>query len=157
LPSLPATAILIAIYLNRNKPNIIERLRYSALLIVLLISVGFISFADDLIGHETLKTLIEKSSQMGYQNAKILNLHTISHNLEFYGAGRLVRLDDGKQRYFYGPAEIVEFMRVNNEKLVLVLVPPQYETDITQNSCIQAEKIADNGELILFAVTLKDS
>jgi len=155
LPSLPATAILIAIYLNRNKLNIIERLKLSALLIVLLIAVGFISFADTLIGHETLKPLIEKSSQMGYQNAKILNLHTISHNLEFYGAGRLVRLADGRQRYFYGPAEIAEFMKVNNENLVLVVVPPQYETDITQNSSIQAEKIGDNGELILFAVRLK--
>ncbi len=156
LPSLPATAILIAIYLNRNKPNIIERLKHSALVEVLLIVVVFISFADTLIGHETLKPLIEKSDQMGYQNAKILNLHTISHNLEFYAAGRLVRLTDGKQRYFYGPAEIVEFMKLNNEHVVLVVVPPRYETDITENSLIQAEKIGDNGELILFAVRLKD-
>jgi len=156
LPSLPATAILIAIYLNRNKSNIIEHLKYSALLIVLLIAIVFISFADLFIRHETLKPLIEKSNQMGYQDAKILNLHTISHNLEFYGAGRLVRLADGKQRYFYGPAEILEFMRVNNENLVLVVVPFQYETDITQNSSIQAEKIGYNGELILFAVRLKD-
>lgn len=155
LPALPATAIITSIFLFNKRPIFYDRLYSIALATVLLIAVGFLLFSESFIKRETVKHMLEKADELGYSDAKILNLHTISHNLEFYGAGRLVRLTDGSQRYFYGSEEVAHFMRENGEKTVLVVVPPRYEQDLIENQSLVSEKISDNGELILFALKLR--
>ncbi len=156
LPALPAACILTANYLyeliqkHRQLHKILFALAFTMLLSVIIL-LEF--FADRLIQHETLKPLLVQASKKGYGSNKILTLHTIAHNLEFYGAGRLVRTNDGKQRYFYGVAEIAEFMRLNNEKTVLVFVPLHYEKEIVETDLLKSERLGDNGELVLFVVS----
>jgi 4-amino-4-deoxy-L-arabinose transferase-like glycosyltransferase len=156
LPALPAACILTANYLYeliQKHRQLYKALFAMAFAMLLSVIILLESFADRFIQHETLKPLLVQASQKGYESNKILTLHTIAHNLEFYGAGRLIRTNDGKQRYFYGVAEIAEFMRLNNEKTVLVFVPLRYEKEIAETDLLRSERLGDNGELALFVVS----
>jgi hypothetical protein len=102
-----------------------------------------------------VKNLIVAANSRGYADAEILTLHTISHSAEFYGAGRLQRLPDGKQRYLYGVAEVREFIERNENKPVLVLVPLEYLEDLTASDLVSSEVLADNGKLVIAAVNLR--
>ncbi|MCS6873808.1 MAG: glycosyltransferase family 39 protein [Pyrinomonadaceae bacterium] len=151
LPALPAAAFLTAKFIFEKRVNWINPL---ASVTALLVIVFGTFFAEDVLRHETTKHFIEKADRLGYKDAKILNLHTISHNLEFYGAGRLVRETNGKQRYFYGSAEVEQFMRLNGEREVLVIVPPRYENDLIENTSLKSEKLDENNEYAFFVVKL---
>jgi len=157
LPSLPAASILTANYLYdlSKKHQKARKVLFAVAWAMLLSIVITLIILSNFIGRETLKPLISQASQKGYTSNKILTLHTISHNLEFYAAGRLVRTSEGKQRYFYGVAEIEEYMRLNNEKTTLVFVPLSYEKELAETNLLKTEKLADNGELALFVVSLK--
>lgn len=149
LPALPAATILVASFIYQRNFKWIVNL---AFLTAFFVIVFGLLFAEKVLEGETTKHLIRKADELGYKNAKILNLHTISHNLEFYGAGRLVRLLDGRQRYFYGAAEMLEFMRSSGEDKVLVIVPHRYKDELSLNSSITAEKIGENKEHSFFVV-----
>jgi hypothetical protein len=112
-------------------------------------------FSEPYARHETVKNLIVAANSRGFADAKLLTLHTISHSAEFYAAGRLQRLPDGKQRYLYGVAEVKEFIEQNENKPVLVLVPHEYLEDLTASDLVSSEILADNGKLVIAAVNLR--
>lgn len=157
LPSLPAALILTAEYVYRFIQN--SEKRKNAILIAAFLS--FVSvvltlqfFVTNYAAHETVKTLIQTANQNGYENAKILSMHTISQNAEFYGAERLVRAGDGKQRRFDGVGEVIEEIK-NDGKDALVLVPPEYASQLIESNLLETKVLGDNGELMMVAVKLK--
>ena len=158
LPALPAAIILTAVYVYefvRKSEKRRAGLQILAFLTFVIIFVLLQFFVEPLVRHDTTKNLVRAASEKGFNDEKILTLHTISHNLEFYGAGRLVRLPDGKQRYFYGTAEIAEYIRINEKKPVLVFLPVERIGELNENPQITAEILGDNGEHALAAVSLK--
>jgi hypothetical protein len=158
LPALPGALILTADYVSRfaGKSKTREnnlKLMAAGMFILVFIILQF--FIDDFARRDTVKYLIGEANAQGFANARILTLHNISHNAEFYGAGRLVRLPDGKQRYFYGIMEISEHIRLNDNQAVLVLVPLEYLKDLTESELVSAKVLGDNGETAIAAVNLK--
>ena len=113
-------------------------------------------FVKDFTRRETVKSLIEIADAQGYAAAKIFNLHTLSHNSEFYGAGRLIRETDGKLEKFLGVPEVVQEMRRENERVILVIVPLEYASQLAENASVTARKLGDNGDVALFAVFDKE-
>ncbi|MEO6590153.1 MAG: hypothetical protein ABIP06_12705, partial [Pyrinomonadaceae bacterium] len=87
----------------------------------------------------------------------ILNLHTLSHSAEFYGAGRLVREADGKQKRFYGISEILDEIKNENPEQVLVLIPLGYLNTLTASDLVETQVLDDNGELAIVLVRKKSS
>ncbi|MDQ3801820.1 MAG: glycosyltransferase family 39 protein [Acidobacteriota bacterium] len=160
LPVLPAALILTADYVARFVRKSKRRaivLQVAAFLMFAVVFVILQFFIDAYPQRETVKNLIVTANSQGFGDAKILMLHTISHNAEFYGAGRLVRRPDGKQRYLYGVAEVREFIEQNGNEPVLVLVPLEYLNDLTASDLVSSKILADNGELAIAAATARET
>jgi len=160
LPALPAAILLTAEFLSeytrRSKrwASLIPAMSILTLLAVsAVIAIPLRSWAK----HETVKDLVEAGNSAGLSEAQIINLHTISHNLEFYGAGRLVRDEDGRQKRFEGPVEIRSQLERSGTDSVLVIVPLEYRTQLEGDTNLKAKFLKDNGELAIFAVTLAPS
>jgi hypothetical protein len=122
----------------------------------LMFTVSFVIlqfFSATYARRETVKHLIAAADSRGFANARILTLHNISHSAEFYGAGRLQRLANGKQRYLYGVAEVIEFIEQNENKPVLVLVPLERLKDLTECDLVSSRILEDNGKVAIALVS----
>ncbi len=157
LPALPGAMILIGDRIRRFVKNheynewLIFGLASGMILVCFMLLLFFVKgFAS----HETVKYLIEKADADGYKNAKIYNLHTVSHSAEFYGANRLAREPEGKLKRFESVTEIVEDIK-KTSKNGAVLVPLEYVKQLTENDLVTANVLADNGELAIVGVNLK--
>lgn len=149
LPALPAGLILTSFAVVRfARVSDLRRKAVVAVAIVTMVtSAGLARFVvADFIREETVWHLVMTANERGYKTEKIVNLHTISHSLEFYGAGRLVRLPDGKQRKLFGVTEVVEEMDKNKTDQILVLIPLSYLNELTGSSLVRTEVLDDNGE-----------
>ena len=158
LPALPAAIILTAEYVCRFVNNAKRRKRAVqavALTMFAVIIIALQFFVPQFAPTDTTKYLIEIADANGYADAKILNLHTISHNAEFYGAGRLVRDADGKLKKYLGVSEVAEEIRRQNGKDVLVLVPLEYLHELPESDLVESKILGDNGELAIVAVKVK--
>jgi hypothetical protein len=98
-----------------------------------------------------VKRLISEANARGYAGLEVLSQHALSHNSEFYAAGRLLRDADGKQRRLYGPHEILNEIRRRNGETVLVLTPNEWASQMLESPLLQCEVIAKNGENTILA------
>lgn len=158
LPALPAALILTADYVSRFAGNNRKRengLQITAFVMLLITFIALQFFVKNYARSETVKELIATANTGGFSNSKILNMHSVSHSEEFYAAGRLVRTDDGKIKIFYGAAELAEEIRRENAENVLILVPLEYADQLQENASLRSEKLADNGDLAIFAASLQ--
>lgn len=158
LPALPAAGILTTEYVlkfiqkNKNRKRALQGLAFSTFVVVaILLKLVVPHFAEQ----DSTKSIINAAKKQGYSNSKILNLHTISHNAEFYGAGRLVRESNGKQKLFRSIAEIAEFLEKENAKSVLVLVPHEYLSHLTGSDLVKTKVLDKNAELTIVSATIK--
>ena len=125
----------------------------AAMLIVMAILLTFAvpRFAES----DSVRSLIAAANNGGYTSNRVLSLHTISHNAEFYAAGRLLRDETGKQRRLYGVGEVITEINTENGCPVLVLVPLEYVSQLTKDEKIKTRILKDNGELAIALVSLK--
>jgi hypothetical protein len=158
LPALPAALILTAEYVRRfvhksAKRRVFVQVVAAVMLIVVAIISQFVMC--NFLHEETVKHLVDTANSNGYKDEKILNLHTISHSAEFYGAGRLIRDDEGKQKRFYGVPEVVEEMKRENVRQTLVLIPLGYLNYLTKSDLVESKVLDNNGELAIAVVKIK--
>jgi 4-amino-4-deoxy-L-arabinose transferase-like glycosyltransferase len=159
LPALPAALILAAEqvkrFTNAQKTRaLIVRVTAWVILIGIFIAAEVLP-ATDFVKKDTKKYLVQTAAEQGYKTEKVLNLHDISHSLEFYAANRLARTPEGRQIKFEGVGEIAQYLRKNNEQKALVIVPLEYEYQLKEAVLLQTNKITDNGAFALFAVELR--
>jgi 4-amino-4-deoxy-L-arabinose transferase-like glycosyltransferase len=157
LPALPGAMILVGDrirkFVTKNEYN--EWLIFglsSGTIIVCFILLA--SFVKGFASHETVKYLVEKADAEGYKNARILSLHRITHNLEFYGANRMTRTEEGKLKQYNGVQEIVDEIKKDG-KPAAILVPIEHVSQLTESALLTANVLGDNGELAIVGVTLK--
>ncbi|HLM01081.1 MAG TPA: glycosyltransferase family 39 protein [Pyrinomonadaceae bacterium] len=158
LPALPAALILtaecVAHFARKSKRREIA-LQFLAFLMLAFVFAVLQFFGEPHAERETVKHLIDEANSRGFSDARILTLHSISQGAEFYGAGRLERFPDGKQRYLYGVAEVKEFIEQNGGKPVLVLVPFEYLNELTGSDLVSSEILEDNGKVVIALVNLR--
>jgi 4-amino-4-deoxy-L-arabinose transferase-like glycosyltransferase len=154
LPSLPPCLILAGLCVSRWVDQNRKRLGMIAAvagitfaIIVVLLLTAVPKYADD----DSVKRLIAEANTRGYEKAEVLSQHAVSHNAEFYAAGRLLRSPDGKQMKLYSPAEILNEIRRRNGETVLVLVPNEWAHQTTESPLLSAELIASNAEHSIIA------
>ncbi|MDQ3635869.1 MAG: glycosyltransferase family 39 protein [Acidobacteriota bacterium] len=158
LPALPAACILTAEYVyrfvqkNDARKYLLQGLAF-LMFIVVAILLQFVvpNFAEQ----DSTKHLVNTANANGFSNEKILNLHTVSHNIEFYGNERLVREKNGEQKKFNGVAEIVEYLKGENKNSALVLVPQRVISELTESPLLDAKILDKNAEIHIVAVKLK--
>jgi 4-amino-4-deoxy-L-arabinose transferase-like glycosyltransferase len=160
LPALPAALILTALYIyefaqkSQMRKILVQLTAFSTFLIVTVLAQFFV---HDFVHTETVKHLVDTANANGYKTEKIVNMHTISHSVEFYGAGRLVREADGKQKRFYGTSQILDLMKEDNSERVLVLIPLEFLYTIKDTDEVETQILDDNGELAIVLVKKKTS
>ena len=158
LPALPAALVLTALsvwrFVRKSKAR---RVSVQTIALVTLIVAALLAqfFISDFLHEETVKHLIDTANAKGYGTEKILTLHTVSHSAEFYGAGRLVREADGKQKRLYGVSQVVDEMKRANTSQILVIVPVVYQNQLLKSDLLDAELLDNNGELAMFFVKAK--
>ena len=157
LPAVPAAIIFAADHVFQFVNNHASRRRWTlglaaATLIVIIVLLQFfvMRFADA----DSVRSLIAAADARGYSNERVLGLHTVSHNAEFYAAGRLVRNGDGTQRRFSSANEIQQEILRSNGGSVLVLIPLERVNELTRDNALNAEVIADNTELAIVQVSV---
>ncbi|MDQ3372725.1 MAG: glycosyltransferase family 39 protein [Acidobacteriota bacterium] len=159
LPALPAALILIAIYVWHFVQKSYKRkllVQISALAMFALVWLTLHFFIASHTNSDTVKHLMKTADSQGFTGEKVLNLHTISHNAEFYAAGRLIREADGKLKKFPGVHEVLEEIKNQKGENVLVLVPLEYLKELTSSDLVSVQVLSDNGELAIVLVNAKN-
>lgn len=158
LPALPGVIILTSIFIfdhvrNNNKwRNAILLTAASTFgVAILLLAFAVPRFAEA----DSVKTLMQAASERGFVTNQVLTLHMISQSAEFYAAGRLLRDTDGKQRRFEVIDEIAKEIKAEDGRIILVLVPVQYVSQLTESANLMAEVLKDNGEVAIVVVSLR--
>ena len=160
LPALPAAIIFAADRFYKFVDDDQARRRWmfglaAATLVVIIVLLQF--FVMSFANADSVKALIAAANARGYSSERVLGLHTVSHNAEFYAAGRLVRNEDGTQRRFFSANEIQQEVLRSNGEPALVLVPLERVNELTQNNALHSEVIADNTELAIVQVSMNSS
>ncbi len=158
LPAVPAAVILTSNYIYRLVVQS-DRWKTAVLSGAALVFISTIALAAFVVPRfssaETVKGLFEAANARGLTTERVFTLHTISHSTEFYAAGRLLREPDGKLKKLYNPSEVVSEMQRTNAKTALVLVPLEYQKQLTDSTLLTSEVLQNNGELAIVAVKLK--
>ena len=157
LPAVPAALIIAAVYLQRiiaGSPKwkwLVHGVAAATFAVVILL-LQFI--VPEYAYQDSVKGLIGTADRAGYQNTRILSLHTTSHNAEFYGAGRLLRSADGKQRKLLGVLEVVDYLNSSGEESALVLVPHEFASQLVSSERLVTTVLDQSGELAIVVVRL---
>ena len=158
LPAVPAAIILTAVFVFdlvrgstkwRNAVLFIAEGTLVTMILLLIFAVP--RFAET----DSVKSLIQAANDRGYTTNSVLMLHNISHNAEFYAAGRLLRDESGKQRRLYTVDEILAEIAADNRRPAVVLIPLEYLTQLKHDERIKTEVLKDNGELAVVIVSAK--
>jgi 4-amino-4-deoxy-L-arabinose transferase-like glycosyltransferase len=155
LPALPPALIFAAdsVYRFAEKSWLRSRAMVGIALTTLIgIVIALVTFVPQFARDDSTKDLIAAASERAFAEAKVLSMHHASHNAEFYAAGRLLRDQEGKQKIFFGPAEILEEIRHENGTTVLVLVPIEYIKQLTETDYLESTVLAQNPETAIVAV-----
>ncbi len=158
LPAVPAAMIFTAVFVFeliqksykwRSALLLIAASTFGVVILLMVFALPRYAETD------SVKALIQAANERGYQTNRVLTLHTISHNAEFYAAGRLLRDPDGKQRRLSNNDDVVNVIDADNKRPALVLIPLEYLSQLTDSEKLKTEIIKDNGELAIVAVSLK--
>lgn len=155
LPVIPAAVILTGEYVVRfvrtgaTRRYFVQAIAAGTLAVMIVTAtVFFPAFAET----DSVKALFAAADARGLGNAPVLMLHDVSHNAEFYAAGRIVREEDGRQKRLLGPPEVLREIRSLGGGPVLVLVPLPYLNQLTQSEHLGTEVLKDNGEHVIARV-----
>ncbi len=158
LPALPAVIILTADYVCRfakksrmHKASIQLTAAATFFTVIGLLLLVVPGFAEA----DSVKGLIAAADERGFKTERVLSLQTVSHNAEFYAAGRLLRTEDGKQKKLNSPAELAEELRREEGKPVLVIVPLVDLKRLSDSGLVNMEVIKENGELAIVYTAAK--
>jgi hypothetical protein len=158
LPAVPAAIILTSDYIFRFigekvwRRSLVQAVAAGTFVVVLFAIFAIVPrFAET----DSVKGLFTVADTRGLGNTPVLMLHRVSHNAEFYAAGRIIRDTEGKQKNVFGPHEVRREIRERGGAPLLVLVPIEFLYQLTQSDFLNAEVVKDNGEHALVVVTEK--
>ena len=156
LPSVPAASILAATFIY----EFIQKSRFrryavmaTAGITFAIVVMGAITVAPRFADGDSVKSLFAAADERGFTDTRVLMLHGISHNAEFYAPGRIARDADGKQKRLLGPHNVLEELRQNGGKPMLVIVPVEYLRQLLTTDLMRSELVKENGEVALVLVS----
>src|SRR5690606_10693944 len=128
LPAVPAAIVIASFSVYRftqkrpRNPAIVKGLAVATFVVIAAIIVFALPrFADA----DSVERLIREADEKGYSGAPVAGFLTISHNAEFYAAGRVIRNPDGTQRRMEGNADIPVTLAEIGSSSILLLVRPE--------------------------------
>jgi 4-amino-4-deoxy-L-arabinose transferase-like glycosyltransferase len=158
LPSVPPAVLIAALKIYRflgRDPKRFRLIQGIAVATYVTVVIGLIFFVPAFLKHETVKDLVATANSKGYRDLQVTGFITVSHNAEFYAAGRLVRDEDGKQHRFVSVPELREYIDAHGGKPLLVFSPLEYVRHLTNSDLVHTDVLDDNGELAITVVRPK--
>jgi 4-amino-4-deoxy-L-arabinose transferase-like glycosyltransferase len=158
LPAVPGAVLLTSVYIFRfiQKSTLRQRLVQAVAVGTYFVMVCAVIFAvPRFVRRESVNELIDSADSHGYASAPVLSFMTISHNAEFYAAGRLARDPDGKQHRFIGAHEVREYIDQHGGVPVVVLVPRDQIGHLSSSDLLETQVLNDNGDLDVAIVRWK--
>jgi 4-amino-4-deoxy-L-arabinose transferase-like glycosyltransferase len=157
LPSVPPAIVITAIFVK----GLIEKsdkwrhlvLTLAGLTLAVLICVAIFA-APRFAEPESVSSLFTAADERGFTTQPVLLFLRISHNAEYYAAGRLTRDAKGRQHRITSKAELLEEIR-SHSRDVLVLVPNENLSELTESDVMASDVIASNGKLTIVRASLK--
>lgn len=157
LPALPPAIVISAFFAWQlaAKKAIWRRLIPAigvAMLLVVFLTLAFAlpRFAD----RDSVRPLIAAADARGMATQRVLMFYHLSHNAEFYAAGRLLRDQTEKQRVFYKTEDLLTILAAEPEEKALVISPVEHVTALTADRRLNAEVLKDNTEHAIVAISL---
>ncbi|HEV7699210.1 MAG TPA: glycosyltransferase family 39 protein [Pyrinomonadaceae bacterium] len=155
LPALPGAVILCGIAV-RELASKSKGWAYAgaalAGITMLTISVLLVTIVPNYASCESGRQLIVAADQKGYSSEPVLVMHSYFYNAEFYATTRLDHDARGKQVRLFGTAEVKDEIRRRGGGVVLVLVPNEYLSQLTEDPHLNAESIGSNEDGAIVAV-----
>ena len=158
LPAVPAAIVLVGLVVfglveqSAKWRTVVMATAISTLVgIVALLFFAAPKFAEK----DSVRTLISAANARGFEGQRVLMVYTLSHNAEFYGAGRLLRDDKGKQKTFYRVDDLLPVLAAEKEGRALALVPLEHLGVLTRDDRIGTEVLNDNSELAIVEIAIK--
>ncbi len=155
LPSLPPAMILAAdavysfIQISDRRAAMIRAAAFATFAII----VGIILFVlPGFADNDSVRRLVQTADAKGFASSQVAGFDTVSHNAEFYAAGRLIRNANGTQRKFERADELHGFTTESGKPLV-VLVPLRSLHKLTKAENLNSKILAENQRLAIVAVT----
>ena len=157
LPAVPPAILITALFVNKLVSKAKWRTFVAAIATTTFVTTIILlaTVVPKFAGYDSVKSLIAAGDERGLSSSKVLTMHTISHNAEFYAAGRLLREENGEQKKLYGTNEILTVIANDGGRPVLVFVPLEYRHQLTGAEQLKSEILDDNGELAIVAVSAK--
>ncbi len=158
LPAVPGALILTALSVTKFASRTALRRNFVLSVggvVLVTISILLVTAVPRFAETDSVKTLIQKADERSFRGQRVMMVYTLSHNAEFYAAGRLLRDETGKQRTFYQVEQLLPFLNSEPERRALVLVPIEHLDVLKKNSNISTEVIGDNSELAIAAISAK--
>lgn len=158
LPAVPAASVLAATFIyDFVHASSFRRLaiQVTAGITLAIVAVSAIFIAPSFANSDSVRDLFAAADERGYSGSRVMMLHGISHNAEFYAPGRIVREIDGKQKRFPGPREVSEELARDGGTPALVIVPVEYLQQLLSSEFMRSELIRENGEVALVLVEKK--
>jgi 4-amino-4-deoxy-L-arabinose transferase-like glycosyltransferase len=155
LPAVPAAAVISGIYVRRwiqNMPQWRNIALGIAALTFATIIVLALTAAPRFANEESVKSLIEAADARGHSSKPVLMFLRVSHSVEFYAAGRLVRDSEGKLYRITSRDDLVRELRTVGGTAV-VLVPSEYVSQLSDTSNLKTELLGNNEEFSVALVT----
>ena len=148
LPALPGALILTGLFLF----DLSRRHRYVRLGIPIISVATFVLLAGAVIfvvprfaAADSVKGLIQSADAQGFSGKPVLMFHTVSHNAEFYAAGRVVRDPNGAQEKITSLDALVHAVRIGGG-IAVVLMPIPYLEQIKTEQRLSYAVLGNNGE-----------
>jgi 4-amino-4-deoxy-L-arabinose transferase-like glycosyltransferase len=158
LPAVPATIILTALIIFRlvEESSKWRKIVLATAVTTLVGIVALLIFAVPRFAEtDSVKSLVRAADERGYSQRRVLMVYTLSHNAEFYAAGRLIRDEAGKQKKFYHADELLPTLNAETARAALALVPIEHLKVLTGDPRLTAEVLKDNTELAIVAISAK--
>ncbi|QQS41281.1 MAG: glycosyltransferase family 39 protein [Acidobacteriota bacterium] len=155
LPSVPAAAILTALYVDRfaavskARDMLCKSLAIAMFVVCFLLLLLVVPrYADD----DSTKSLVKAADEAGYRDRKIAGYLGRNHNLEFYAAGRLYREEAGEQKAFTSVDELISLARSTPDGKLLVVTQEWHLDELKKDPGVRIREIARRGENAILVV-----
>jgi 4-amino-4-deoxy-L-arabinose transferase-like glycosyltransferase len=155
LPAVPPTLIFAAdsVYQFVSKGGW-RRIAVPAVAFLTLagLALAIVFVAPQFAKDDTVKYLMNTADKAGYGDAEVITMYHLSHNAEFYAAGRLHRNQEGKQKLL-NSTEVFEEIQKGNGKPVLVIIPLEFLKYVTEDPRLKAGILGKNAESAIVVVS----
>ncbi len=155
LPAVPPAIIIAGVFIYKWIGELAWRdllVKGTAVATLAVIITLLIFVVPKFAERDSVKSLIAAADARGHSNLKVVGLHMISHNAEFYASGRQLRNEDGKLKKLFGPLELNAAIEQTGDGQVLVLVPVEWLHELENQTIFPHEVISSNGDVTIAVV-----